>query len=127
MDKTPDATVVAAREVVRVEKREVVTGTVTVDIKVDAVEETVTTTLAGDVVTVERIPVGREVSEAPRIRTEGDVTIIPIVEEVLVVEKRLVLKEEIRVRTTQGTRDETIPVVLRRQRAVVGRKDPARE
>ena len=32
------------------------------------------------------------VDAAPQVRTEGDVTIIPVVEEVLVVEKRLVLK-----------------------------------
>lgn len=35
---------------------------------------------------------------APEIRTEGDVTIVPVLEEVLVVEKRLVLKEELHIR-----------------------------
>jgi stress response protein YsnF len=41
---------------------------------------------------------GRIVETAPEIRTEGDVTILPVVEEVLVVEKRLVLKEELHIR-----------------------------
>jgi stress response protein YsnF len=41
---------------------------------------------------------GRMVETAPEIRTESDVTILPVVEEVLVVEKRLVLKEELHIR-----------------------------
>jgi hypothetical protein len=51
---------------------------------------------------VERIPVNRLVDTAPETRTEGDVTIIPIVEEVMVVEKRLLLKEEIHIRRTRN-------------------------
>ena len=45
----------------------------------------------------ERVPIDRVVEVAPPIRQEGDITIIPVVEEVVVVERRLVLKEEVRV------------------------------
>jgi hypothetical protein len=38
------------------------------------------------------------VETAPEIRTEGDVTIAPVVEKVFVVEKRLVLEEELHIR-----------------------------
>jgi stress response protein YsnF len=58
------------------------------------------------------------------VRTEGDVTILPVVEEVLVVETRLLLKEEIHVRRTATRETVEIPVTLRRQRAVVERVDP---
>ncbi len=44
------------------------------------------------------MPVGRVVDEAPAARAEGDTTIIPVVEERLVVVKQLFLVEEIHVR-----------------------------
>ena len=47
---------------------------------------------------VERVPVDQFVDEAPQVRTEGDVTIIPVLEERYVLEKRLVLVEELHIR-----------------------------
>jgi stress response protein YsnF len=64
---------------------------------------------------------------APKMRTEGNVTILPIVEEVLVVEKRLLLKEELRI-TRHETKEVTeTPVTIRKQRAVVERLNSAGE
>ena len=51
-------------------------------------------------------------------------TIIPVLEEILVVEKRLVLKEEVHVSQTTSGEDVEVPVMLRRQRAVVERIGP---
>ena len=70
-------------------------------------------------VEIERVQIDREVSSAPDIRTEGDLTIVPVLEEILVVEKRLVLREEIRIRRITRTEDVETPVTRRRQRAVV--------
>ncbi|NKW82722.1 DUF2382 domain-containing protein [Ochrobactrum pecoris] len=75
-------------------------------------------------VEVTRVAIGREVSEAPAVRTDGDVTIVPVMEEVLVVEKRLMLVEEIHIRRVATTEDVTIPVELRKQRATIERDDP---
>lgn len=69
-------------------------------------DTTETETLAHDVVQdldaapveVTRVRVEREVDAAPPVRQEGDVTIISLVEEVLVLTKRLILREEIHVR-----------------------------
>ena len=61
---------------------------------------------------------------APQIRTEGDVTIVPVLEEVLVVEKRLVLKEELHIRRRIITETVEVPVTLHKQRAIVERVDP---
>ena len=47
------------------------------------------------------------------VRTEGDVLIIPVLEEVLVVEKRLVLKEELHVRRLVSEENVEIPVTVR--------------
>lgn len=70
---------------------------------------------------ITRVPVNRPVEQPPEVRTEGDVTIIPVVEERLVVERRLVLTEEIHVRRVQAERVVSEPVMLRRQVAEVER------
>jgi uncharacterized protein (TIGR02271 family) len=65
-----------------------------------------------DDVRVERIPLNAVVREAPPVRYEGDTTIIPVCEEVVVVEKRLLLKEELRITrtTSQARHTETVPL-----------------
>jgi stress response protein YsnF len=65
--------------------------------------------------------VDRIFDEAPETRTEGGVTIVPVLEEVLFVEKRLVLKEELHIRRQATTETVEVPVTLRRQRAIVDR------
>jgi len=80
-------------------------------------------TLAGERVDVERVPMDRVVDVAPAVRIEGDVTIIPIVEERLVVERQLVLVEELRLHRHATTEAVEIPITLRKQRAVVERVD----
>lgn len=59
----------------------------------------------------------------PAITQEGDTTIIPVVEEILVVERRFLLKEEVHIRrvTTKQRHQET--VVLRKQEALITRKE----
>src|SRR4051812_15487730 len=60
-------------------------------------EETLDVPLMRENVEVQRVPVNEFVREAPQVRYEGDTMIVPLVEEVLVIEKRLMLKEELRV------------------------------
>jgi len=74
-------------------------------------------------VEVTRIPVDREVAEAPPIRTEGDVTVVPVLEERLIVEKRLFLVEELHLRRTTSTEQVELPTTLRRTRVAVERED----
>src|SRR5690242_16120571 len=102
MDEDRSKTLPLAEEVVRVDKREVVKGRVRIRTSTDEHEELVAQDLAGEHVEVERVPVDREVDAAPEVRQEGDVTIVPIVEEVLVVERRLVLKEEVHIRRVRS-------------------------
>jgi uncharacterized protein (TIGR02271 family) len=108
-------------EKLRVEKRSVTTGKVRVRSVVDTVEEVAHATLAGERVEVTRVPVDHEVDVAPAVRTEGDVTIVPVLEEILVVEKRLVLKEELHIRRHRTHENVEVPVTLRKQRAVIER------
>jgi len=108
-------------EMLHIDKREVATGRVRVSTTTDVVEEFAQASLERETVEVTRIPINRVVDQAPEVRTEDGVTIVPILEEVLVVEKRLVLKEELHVRKATTTDNLEVPVQLRKQRASVER------
>ena len=111
-------------EIATVGKRQVVTGRVRVQTVTDTIEELAHAEVQRESVEVTRVPIDKVVETAPEIRTEGDVTILPIVEEVLVVEKRLVLKEELHIRRRIATEAVEVPVTLRKQRAIVEREAP---
>ncbi|HTZ59858.1 MAG TPA: YsnF/AvaK domain-containing protein [Acidobacteriaceae bacterium] len=72
-------------------------------------------------VEVERVPVDRLVDAMPSVRQEGDLTIIPVVEEVVKVERHLLLKEEVHIRRVRHTERYQETVTLRRQEAVISR------
>jgi stress response protein YsnF len=116
-----DEVVPLVEETARIGTRERVTGRVRVSTTTDVVEELARADLRSDVVEVTRVPIDRPVDTAPDIRTEGDVTIVPVLEEILIVEKRLVLKEELHIRRRLATETVEVPVELRRQRAAVER------
>lgn len=70
---------------------------------------------------IERVAIGREVEVAPPTREEGDLTIIPVMAEIVVVTRKLVLKEEVRLRRVQTTEPHRETVDLRVQEAVITR------
>jgi uncharacterized protein (TIGR02271 family) len=108
-------------EEVSVSKQRVVTGRMRVATVTREHEQLVEELLDRDHVEIERVAIGKEVDKAPPVRQEGDTLIIPIVEEVVVVERRLKLKEEIRVHRTHETQPYRERVVLRKQEAVITR------
>ena len=99
-------------EEVQVGKRTVETGRVRVTKVVREQEQVVDQPLLREEVTVERVPVNRTLEGPVEVRTEGDTLVIPLVEEVVVIEKRLVLKEEVRVarRAVQVREPQTVTV-----------------
>ena len=103
--------------------RPVTTGRVRVHVTTTTREERVDENLETTKVEVERVPIGRVVETHPAIREEGDVTVIPVVEEVLVTERRLVLKEEVRVRRVRSEEHHVESVVLRVQHATIERAE----
>jgi stress response protein YsnF len=105
-------------------KRQVVTGHVRVRTVTDTVEELAHASVQREDIEVTRVPIDKVVETAPEIRTDGDVTIVPVLEEVLVVVKRLVLKEELHIRCRVETEAVEVPVTLRKQRAIVERLAP---
>ena len=134
MDKQEEvAAIPLVEERLSVAKRQVEAGRLRVRISVDQREELVPVELAHDEVEVERVPKNLPLSELPGVRLEGNTTIIPVVEEVVVVEKRLMLIEEIHVRRKSATTTEEVPVTLRSEEAAIERDgasdapDPALE
>ncbi len=112
-------------ETLRVEKREYESGRVLVHKTVIERDEVTEVLLREQDLTVERVPVGRAVSEAPQTRQDGDTLIVPIMEEVVVVEKRLFLKEELHIRKRSSERTEQHKVRLRTEHVEIeqtGRK-----
>jgi len=112
-------TIPVLQETVRVSKREVETGRVAVHKTVTERDETVEMLLKRTDLAVERIPVNRVVTEVPASRQDGDTLIIPIMEEVLFVEERLVLKEELHIRKATSERLAREVVRLRTEHAEI--------
>lgn len=101
------------------------TGTVRLRKVVHEREEVVDEPVRRETVTVERVPVNRVVEGPVEARQEGDTLILPVLEEVLVVERRLVLKEEVRVVRSRVTEPASQRVTLRREEIVVERDGDA--
>jgi uncharacterized protein (TIGR02271 family) len=72
-------------------------------------------------VDVERVPVGRMLDEPAQARQEGDTWIIPLMEEVLEVKKRFLLKEEVRITRRSETVNSPQSVTLRSEDVVIER------
>ena len=88
---------------------------------IDTRSETVAADLNHDRVVVDRVPIGRVVDAIPEIRQEADLTILPVVEEEIVVTRRLILREEVHVRRVRTTERHVETLALRREDAVVTR------
>lgn len=93
-----EQTIALAAEYLDVDVKTVATGTVTVATKVVETDEMVTLPLQHVAVEIDRISINRAVDHTVPTREEGDVTIVSVYEEVLVVTKQLVLKEELHIR-----------------------------
>ena len=101
-------------------KERVVTDRVRLTKQVHENHEVLDIPVQTETLEVERVPVDRFVeAAAPANRQEGDTTVYPVVEEVLVVEKRLRLVEEVRVTQRRATRHVREEVVLRREEITV--------
>jgi uncharacterized protein (TIGR02271 family) len=108
-------------EEIDVRKRTVETGKVRVRKIVQEQEEVVDEPLLHEEVQIERVPVNRVVKSAMPVHQEGDTLIIPLFEEVLVVEKRLMLREELHVTKRRTTTHQPQQVTLRREDVTVER------
>ncbi len=114
---TDEVRVPLVEERVQIEKVEVETDRVRVRTIVDEHSENVEQVLQTGRLDVRHIPLDQEVAEAPAPRQDGDTLIVSIVEERLV--KRLFLIEEVHITQSSHAEAVSVPVSLRRMRAVV--------
>ena len=110
----------AAEElVIGKQKRE--TGRVRVRVEPEVRHERVDVSLVEDEVEVQRVPINRIIDKPVPVRQEGDVTIVPVFEEVLVVQKKLVLKEEVHIVRRARKRSQAQQIALRRENVKITR------
>jgi uncharacterized protein (TIGR02271 family) len=108
-------------EVVTVQKRVVESGRVEIRKSVHERTEIIDQPLQMEEVEIERVAVNRVIDEAVPVRYEGDTTIISLLEEVLVVEKRLVLREEIHIKKLRKEVHNPQEVLLREEQVEIVR------
>jgi len=122
-DEAEDVVIPVIEEEIAAGVKAVKTGAVRVDKHVEKRTRRLVAPLVHEGVEVRRVPVNRVVNEVPRVRKKGDTVIVPVVEEEIVITKRLVLKEEIHL-VKQRTKERVVKEVeVSRERAVVHRLD----
>ena len=94
--------------------------------RVEVRQEIVDEPLLAHTVHVERRAIGRLLPsmEAPASRQEGDTLIVSVVEEVLVTEKRLMLKEELHITRTETVAHHPQKFSLRSEDVVIEQLEP---
>ena len=118
----PAAQVISiVEEQVVLHKRKTLTEGVRVRTTVHEDEAVIDEPVATETVEVERLPLDRWVEGPVPVRQEGDTTIITLLEEVVVVEKRLRATEEVRITRRRDVERHAETVTLRREEAVIER------
>jgi uncharacterized protein (TIGR02271 family) len=114
-------------EELEVGKRKVETGAgVRIEKTAREEEQTVDLPLIHEQVDVQRVPVNRPVDGPVPVRHVGDTIVVPVIEEVLVVQKQMRLVEELHIRRTRVETREPQTFVLRKEEVNVRRlEDPS--
>ena len=121
-EATDTITIPIVEERLDISRRTVETGKVRLHKTVQEFETVLDEPLALRTYDIEHVVLNEPVETAPGVRTEGDTTIYPVVEEQLIMTKQLILREEIRVTRRDAERRDTQTVTLRREHLVVERE-----
>jgi uncharacterized protein (TIGR02271 family) len=109
-------------ERLEVSRERVETGRVRISKTVQAREVVVDDPLKRETVRVEHVPINQVVTGAvPQVREEGDITVIPILEERVVTSTELVLVEEVRIHRVHSEYHDPQRVTLRKEVVAVER------
>ena len=119
---TDKVTIPIIEEQVTIDKKVIEKGIVRLSKNVKENTEEFQVPLMDEEIVVNRVDKNQYVDTAPpAIRYEGDVMIISVLKEVPVVEKRLMLVEELHVTKKQTQKTETVNVVVRKEEVEVTR------
>ena len=117
-------TIPLVQEEVSVEKKAVEKGRVKIYKNVKEKTESLNLPVINEEVQIERIPINKIVEKAPEaVRYEGDTMIIPVLKEIAVIEKKILLVEEIRVTKTAIHSEQKEEVTLRREEINIERME----
>jgi uncharacterized protein (TIGR02271 family) len=104
-----------------VQTRQKETAKVRIKTVVHERQEVVDQPLLHEEIDIQRVPINRIVENAPQVRHEDNVMIVPILEEVLVVEKRLMLKEELHISRRRAEVHKPQHITLRSEEVIIER------
>jgi uncharacterized protein (TIGR02271 family) len=123
VDELENKTIKVIEEQLIVDKSIVTTGSLHVKKRVEETVQPIVMSLAKEAYDVKRVPKNELVEKAPdAIRNEGDRIIISVVEERVVVEKKLFLVEEIHLIKDKQTSEYRDQVTLKKEVVDVERK-----
>jgi uncharacterized protein (TIGR02271 family) len=111
------------REEIEVQRERTVTGAVRVRVEPTLRTQSIDLTAMRTQVDIERVAVGLEVDAALPPWQDGDVWVVPVYEETVVVKRRLVLKEELRLHQRHRSEPVLQEVQLRRDEVHIERLD----
>ncbi len=123
LETSTDFVVPVVGEELNVRKELFAAGTIRLSKVVHETPEVVTENLISENIEIERMPMDVVIDVPPPVRMEGDVTVISVVEEVMVVTKQLRLKEELRMFKRRSVSEYRQEVTLRSEELVVERID----
>jgi uncharacterized protein (TIGR02271 family) len=106
----------------RVDKRVVERAVVRISTSIKQSDHVIAEPLRHEEIEIQRVPVNKEVDSMPSVRQQGDVVVIPVVEERAVLVKRLVLVEELHVHRHVVEKIVDTPVSLRSTEVSVERR-----
>ena len=100
------------QEQVNIDKKIVESGKVVIHKKVHKEDKDVEVPVSHEEVEIKKVTINKYVTEAPDVRYEGNTTIIPVIKEVAVIEKKLLLVEEIHVikHVVEKTEEHIVPL-----------------
>jgi uncharacterized protein (TIGR02271 family) len=122
----PRLRIPVTQEALQVDKRVVDTGRgVRLHKTVSEHEQRIDVPLLRDELDIEHVAIGQVVDESalPQPRYDGDTLVVPVLEEVLVVQKQLVLKEELRITRRRTQVHASQSVTLRSEQVTPERFD----
>jgi len=114
-------------EVLDVWRRRVETRKVRITKVVHERIEEVSTPQVCEEIIIERVPLNRMVDAPVAMRQEGDTLSMPVLEEVVVTEKRFMVTEELRLTTRRIEEQAAQRVTLRREEVIIERLDPSEQ
>jgi len=108
-----------AEERLQIEKERIAIGEVLVRKVVEQVEQEIPVALTHDEVVIQHIPINQVITAPVGPRQEGDWLIIPVTKEVLVIQKQMVVTEEIRIYKQAITEQQVVRDTVRQERVEI--------